>query len=69
MAASCSGCHRAPGSGDAIPSIEGWDAAALQASLTSYKADPDGTGVMHRIARGYSVDEIADIADYLGAAE
>jgi cytochrome c553 len=65
LAAACSGCH-APAETDAIPSLEGWSAEALAASLTALKAYAGGSTVMHRLARGYSDEEIATIAGYLG---
>ncbi|KCZ94123.1 c-type cytochrome [Hyphomonas johnsonii] len=33
--------------------------------MATYKYDPDGTTVMHRLARGYSDEQIAMISDYL----
>ena len=66
LAASCSGCHAV--GGRAIVSLEGYDQAALLSSLTAYKTDDAGTSVMHRIARGYSEAELAEIAAYLGGA-
>ena len=65
LAASCSGCHAGPGMG--VPSLDRMDAAALLARLEFYKADTDGTTVMHRISRGYSQAQTEAISQYLGA--
>ena len=65
LAAACSGCHSDVSSG--IASLQGYSADALQASLSNYKSDPEGTTVMHRLARGYSEADIELISVYLGA--
>jgi len=65
LAASCSGCHLGGSMG--IPSIETLGKDALTASLQAYKTDAQGTTVMHRIARGYSDQQLAEIAAYLSA--
>lgn len=65
LAASCSGCHAI--SGGAITDLSGWTEAQLLASLETYRTDTGGTTVMHRLARGYSQAQIAEIASILGA--
>ena len=65
LAATCSGCHSDVSTG--IASLNGYSADALQLSLSNYKSDPDGTTVMHRLARGYSETDIELISLYLGA--
>ncbi|WOR16180.1 hypothetical protein RYZ27_05825 [Hyphomonas sp. FCG-A18] len=65
LAASCSGCHAV--SGGAIVDLSDYTEAKLKAALETYRTDMDGTTVMHRLARGYSEEEIAAIASYLGA--
>jgi cytochrome subunit of sulfide dehydrogenase len=65
LAATCSGCHA--GSDTSVPSLDRMDAVALQTRLAFYKADADGTTVMHRIARGYSQAQVEAISHYLGA--
>jgi cytochrome c553 len=65
LAASCSGCHAA--SGGAITNLSDWTEAQLLVSLNTYRTDTDGTTVMHRLARGYSAGQIAEIAAILGA--
>lgn len=65
LAASCSGCHAV--SGGAIVDISNHTEAKLIETLQAYRNDADGTTVMNRLARGYSEDEIAAVAAYLGA--
>ncbi|MEL6687802.1 MAG: cytochrome c [Pseudomonadota bacterium] len=64
LAATCSGCH-APDDAQAIVSLDGYSVDALRQSLLLYQTD-EGNSAMHRIARGYSADEIEQIATYLG---
>ncbi len=63
LAASCSGCHAGQSKG--IPSLDDLDAAAIADTLLTYKTDEAGTTVMHRLARGYTQQEIDQIAAYL----
>lgn len=63
LAATCTGCHAPGGSGDAIPGFGNRSAAELEALLLAYKAD--GPSSMHRMARGYSDEELALIAQHL----
>lgn len=66
LSVACSGCHsERPG---AIASLVSYDEANLQARLTQYKTETEGTTVMHRLARGYSDQDIALISAYLGQA-
>ncbi len=64
LAASCSGCH-AEGGG-AIAGLEGIPAAELEARLLAYRDDAGGGSSMHRMARGYTDEQIALIARTLG---
>lgn len=63
LSAACSGCHM-PG-GRAIADLTGLSEVELSQSLLGYKTDEAGTTVMHRLARGYSEDDIAAISAYL----
>ena len=65
LAAACSGCHAGPAKG--IVSLKGMDAETMSAALMAYKADAKGGTVMHRLARGYSDEEVKAIAAYLAA--
>ncbi len=59
----CSGCH-APG-GVVIVDLHGYTSASVRALLMTYKTAADGGTVMHRLARGYSEQEITMIAEYV----
>lgn len=67
LTAACSGCHSAQSG--AIASLVGYSEAQMLDRLRTYRDEPDGTTVMHRLARGYSDEEIALISAYLGGRE
>ncbi|MFN3211589.1 MAG: c-type cytochrome [Henriciella sp.] len=67
LALACSGCH-SDRSG-AIASLTGYPSDLMRDSLLAYKTDPNGTTVMHRLARGYSDADIELISAYLGAED
>ncbi|MEO0551519.1 MAG: hypothetical protein AAFZ91_16505 [Pseudomonadota bacterium] len=52
----CSGCHSS--SSGAIASLDLYETDLLREAMIRYKSETDGTTVMHRIARGYSDEEI-----------
>ena len=66
----CYACHgtdgRSPGS---IPSINGQSISFLKQRLMEFKRDQRDPTIMNRIAKGYSDEEIARIADYIGRLE
>jgi cytochrome c553 len=66
LAVSCSGCHAAGGSAHGIASLDGIQTAELEARLLAYRNEPDGGSAMHRMARGYTEQQIAMIANTLG---
>lgn len=65
LASSCFACHgtdgRSPG---AIPSLNGKSREFIEVALKSYKSGESQGTVMNRLARGYSEEEIALIAEY-----
>ncbi len=65
LALTCSGCHG--GGSEAIPDYSQFDQAELETKLKTYKAEMDGTTVMHRLMRGYSDADITAVAAYLSA--
>ena len=67
LAQACSGCHSE--SGGAIASLTSYDAAQLRDTLLRYKSETDGTTVMHRLARGYTDDDIDLVSAYLEQVE
>ena len=61
----CAGCHGTDGeSQGSVPSLKGEDAETLKEMLMDYKTDKDEGTVMKRIAKGYSDEEIAAVAEY-----
>lgn len=67
MAIACSGCHS--GEAGAIVSLRTYSEAMLLESLSAYQSDPAGTTVMHRLARGYTDEDIQLVSAYLGQQE
>ena len=65
LASACSGCHAV--SGSAISDLSEWSAESIAASMNAYKNDSEGMTVMHRLARGYSEDDIRQIAEFLAS--
>ena len=62
LVASCSGCHSSKGKN--IIDLKARASDEIKTSLQGYKSDSEGTSVMHRIARGYSEQDIEAIAAY-----
>ncbi len=67
LGVSCSGCHN--DTGTTLAPLTGRNADTLITQLTTYRDQEDGTTVMHRLARGYTDEEIAAIATYLTNGE
>ena len=67
LALACAGCHSE--TSGAIASLSGYDEESLILRLSDYKSGASGTTVMHRLARGYSDDEIQLVSAYLTASE
>ncbi len=65
LAASCSGCH--PNSAKlntAIPRIRGLPEAAIVESMRAFRTGQRPATVMDRIAKGFTEDEIKQLAAY-----
>lgn len=60
LALACAGCHSEKSS--AVVDLHGYDADLMRDALLRYKAETDGTTVMHRLARGYSEVDIILLA-------
>ncbi len=61
----CNGCHGFDGmSKGAAPSIKGLPASYLDSAMKDFKADKRPATIMNRIAKGYTDDEIAAMAQY-----
>jgi len=67
LAANCAQCHGTEGRtvpDSAIPALAGRSREELAALLESFKAGSRPATVMDQIAKGYSDEEIAALADY-----
>ena len=64
LAASCSGCHGE--GGQAIVSLADLSVDDIEARFLMYRSSTAGGSSMHRMARGYTEEQIRLIADYLG---
>jgi cytochrome c553 len=61
-ASSCSGCH---GRSGAIPAIKAKSADEIAAAMLEYRAGQGTPTVMDRISRGFTEQEIRDIASWI----
>ena len=63
--ANCFNCHGTEGNTkSAIPAIAGRERAYLEATLKAFKDGSKQATIMHQLAKGYTDDEIAVLADY-----
>ena len=61
----CNGCHGSDGmSKGAAPSVKGLPASYLESAMKDFKADKRPATIMNRIAKGYTDEEIAAMAQY-----
>ncbi len=65
LANTCAGCHGFNGvsKGPATPSIAGFSAEYLTELLKAYKSGDAASTIMGRIAKGYSDEELAQVAE------
>ena len=61
-ASSCSGCH---GRSGGIPAIQAKSADEVAAAMLEYRAGQGSPTVMDRISRGFTEQEIRDIASWI----
>ena len=65
FAANCFNCHGTDGrSHAAIPGLAGKDAAYIAESMKGFKDGSRPATIMHQLAKGYTDEEIAVLADY-----
>ena len=68
LAMSCSGCHGAAAAGArGIPSLAGLSADEIADKLEAYRSGEAQGTLMNRLARGYTKDEIRQLAEALGS--
>ena len=65
FAANCANCHGTDGkSAAAIPGIAGKDKAWLEEVLKAYKQGTRPATIMHQLAKGYTDEQLAAIAEW-----
>lgn len=65
LASVCSGCHGSDASAKAIVSLDGYSAERIRERFLAYAQEPEGPSAMHRMARGYTQQQIVMIAEFL----
>lgn len=70
VAAQCNGCHGFKGqSKGAAPAINGLPKSYIMSSMMDFKADKRPATIMNRIAKGYSDQEIENVAEYYSSVK
>lgn len=65
LASGCSGCHGLTGGGyGTLPPISGLSLAEFSQAMLEFKADRRKGTVMNRIAKGFTEDELMELARY-----
>ncbi len=68
LASSCSGCHSNSATlTTAIPRIRGLPEAVILDAMRAFQTGQRSATVMDRIAKGFTEDEIKQLATYFGA--
>ncbi|CAN7623191.1 c-type cytochrome [Pseudoduganella sp. LjRoot289] len=69
LAATCTGCHGTNGAttGNALPSLAGQPKDVLLASLQAFKVGTRPVTIMTQIAKGYSDEQLAQLASFFAA--
>lgn len=64
-AASCASCHGTDGrSMGGMPALAGVDQHKLLQALLEFKSDARAATIMHQLAKGYSDDELSQLASH-----
>jgi sulfide dehydrogenase cytochrome subunit len=68
LALSCTSCHGTHGlSPGAMPTLYGKSLEYLEQTMQEYKSDKRPATMMHRIAKGYTLEEIRLISKYFAS--
>ena len=68
LALSCTSCHGTNGiSPGAMPTLYGKSLEYLEQTMQEYKSDKRPATMMHRIAKGYTLEEIRLISKYFAS--
>jgi cytochrome subunit of sulfide dehydrogenase len=68
LAATCANCHGTNGKavdGSSVPTLAGMKREDIIAQMTAFKNGTRPATIMHQLAKGYSDEQIAQIATYL----
>lgn len=66
LAATCANCHGVDGrSAGGMPSIAGLSREALVKAMQDFRSGARPATVMHQLAKGYTDEDVAMIADWL----
>lgn len=65
IAEACFGCHGPGAAGQGgVPGLRGYNQAEFIKTWSAFRANERSATIMNRIARGYTDEEIATLADY-----
>ena len=68
LAANCTGCHGSNGvSAGAIPTLAGLEKAYIVTAMQEFKAGTRQATVMHQHAKGYSDEQIEQLAEFFAS--
>ncbi|MFZ6648688.1 c-type cytochrome [Undibacterium sp. TJN25] len=69
LAASCAGCHGTTGVavGNSLPPLAGQSSAGIITSMQAFKSGARPSTVMQQLAKGYTDEQVAQIAAYFSA--
>jgi cytochrome c553 len=67
LAAMCAACHRLDGRDQGIPSIVGLDPKTFTETMEAFRSGKRSSQIMNVVARSFSTEEIAALAEYLAA--
>jgi cytochrome c553 len=68
MAATCANCHGTDGrSVGAVPGLAGADKGSIVQQMQDFKAGKRPATVMHQLAKGYTDEQIDQLATYFAA--
>ena len=68
MAANCANCHGTDGNSvGVVASLAGYDRAAFIKTMAAFRSGERPATLMHQIVKGYTEQQIADLATYFAA--
>jgi cytochrome subunit of sulfide dehydrogenase len=70
LASNCANCHGTNGNaaaGSVVPGLAGYSRETFIANMTAYKRGEKPATIMHQISKGYSDQQIVDLANYFAA--